>query len=106
MRKDFAGGFYFKETSSGNLIGEFINNDSIDVNVEAARLNIRHAMFEGIYDSTWDDGTLHQADLEIKKINKKYSLTWTDRMTGGGINYEGEGIIVDDILTGYYKVKP
>lgn len=103
MRSDFVGSFYFKQTTTGNLLGEFINNDSTIINVESAVLTSIKGAFIGTYDSIWNDGTLHSAKLEITKVHNKFIVEWTDVSS---YNYEGQAMIVDNILTGYYRVKP
>jgi len=100
---DFVGSFYFKQTPSGNLIGEFINNYSSSINVESAKLKRFLENFVGDFTSVWDDGVLHKAKLKITKKYDKYIVEWTDP---GHYNYEGEAIVVDNILMGYYRVKP
>jgi hypothetical protein len=100
MNSNFVGSFYFKQTIGGNLLGEFLNNGSNVINVECATLKTHKANFVGTYDSTWDDGKLHRALLEITSLaNNKYLLTWKEP---GVIDYEGQGMLVDDILLGFY----
>ena len=102
MRQDFVGSFYFKQTITGNLIGEFINNDSFDVHVESAKRVNDQQLFEGTYDSTWFDETLHLATLTISRVGNKFNLEWNDSKS---IHYEGQGFIVDSMLIGYYRRK-
>ncbi len=103
MRKDFVGSFYFKKTISGNLIGEFLNNDSPIINVEGATVVKSKGGFEGTYNSIWYDSSIHNATLTISKSKNKYLIKWIDKSS---LNYEGQAMIVDNILTGYYRVKP
>ncbi len=102
MRPDFVGSFYFKQTNTGNLIGEFINNESFDIHVESAKLVNDQQLFVGTYTSTWFDETLHLATLIISRVGNKFNLDWTDSKS---INYEGQGFIADDMLIGYYRRK-
>ena len=100
MRIDFMGCFYFKKTSSGSLLGEFINNDDTKINIEAATQISNSFNFIGTYNCIWNDGTLKNADLTVTlKSSGRYKLEWV----GKPINYYGEGIIIDDILMGYYS---
>jgi hypothetical protein len=94
------GRFYFKQTSNGNLIGEFSNHQSPDIYTESADGYI------GKYYSTWREvRTPRFADLEISKTGstKKFSLIWN---VTGGEKYTGEGMLCGDILIGDYESVP
>ena len=99
--KKLIGTFYFKQTIYGNLIGEFTNNTSEEILTETASLEGKNKDFEGTYNSIWFDVELHQSTLSITKKLNKYLLKWTE---SGKSQYEGEGILVDSILIGFYKM--
>ena len=97
------GQFYFKQTTNGNLIGEFTNNSTIKITAESATLIKRTSGFVGTYSSTWEHEneaciTVLTIDL-IKKTENLYSLRWV----GDGYKYWGEGFIVDNMLIGHYR---
>jgi hypothetical protein len=98
------GRFYFKKTQSGNLLGEFSNNDTLTNFTESADLvsNEKIESFEGTYNSSWqENGTPHFAKLKIlKKSNSIYSLEWTKKKPPHNF---GEGFLVDGMLIGNYR---
>ncbi len=50
------GRFYFKQTSNGNLIGEFSNDHSQnEISTESADLKIANGNYLGEYYSTWQE---------------------------------------------------
>jgi hypothetical protein len=114
MRK-IIGRFYFKKTSSGNLIGEFSNNACNRNYTESAVLKSQipddagpekadEGEFAGDYSSTWFDEKSGSvlAELNIsKRPNCKniFSLKWS----GKNISFWGEGMISDGILIGDYR---
>ena len=53
------GSFYFDRTASGNLVGEFVNNQSSFVMTESANPKGKFPNFIGKYDSTWLDTSTH-----------------------------------------------
>ena len=95
------GSFYFKQTSSSNLIGEFTNNESTEILAETATPSKLIKEYDGVFDSVWFDIELHRAELTISKIENKYKLKWIEP---GKPSFEGEGMLVDNILIGYYKM--
>jgi hypothetical protein len=98
------GRFYFKQTSNGNLIGEFSNDQSTGISTESADLlGINNIDFIGTYNSTWrENRTPSFAVLEIthkpNTNNKIFTLQWR-----GVSNFDGEGMLCDDILIGDYR---
>jgi len=102
-----AGRFYFKQTSNGNLIGEFSNEDTNRSYTESADIIDPNKSIEGdyvgVYDSTWNEDEACHATLEIKQKHKGiYSLTWVCDGNFEGTNSQGEGMLCDDILVGNY----
>jgi hypothetical protein len=95
------GSFYFNRSASGNLNGEFINDQS-EPFPESAILILSKAGFAGDYNCIWFDTTNHIATLEINPISgsKKYKLDWIEN---GKATYEGEGFLVNETLIGFYK---
>jgi hypothetical protein len=97
------GRFYFKQTSNGNLIGEFSNDKSTGISTESADLlGCNNIGFLGTYNSTWrENRTPSFADLEIthkpNTNNKIFTLKWR-----GKSNFDGEGMLCDNILIGDY----
>jgi len=102
MSKGILGTFYFKLTSSNNLLGEFTNNKSQEIMTETANPIGPTTSFIGSYNSVWFDIDLQRAVLDISFENLKYKLKWTEI---NNLDYEGEGMLVDNILIGYYKSK-
>ena len=101
MSKKLIGTFYFKRTLHGNIIGEFTNNDSSKIMTESATPKSSTIDFEGEYNSNWFDITTHSADLNIEKNGNKFKINWTELHNP---SYEGEAILVDDLLVGYYRM--
>ena len=99
------GRFYFRQTSSGNLLGEFSNNHT-DCNItESANLKGEFKnVFIGDFKSTWYESIAHSLDLNIKYKeytgDKLYTLVWKK---GDIPKYYGEGFLVDNILIGDYR---
>lgn len=99
------GRFYFRLTSSGNLVGEFSNNLSVRNSTESAdRTQGNITSFLGKYQSTWHEGG--QSELLTLSIITKpnaqniFSLTWSD---ANGPNFWGEGLIAEGLLIGDYR---
>ena len=68
------GRFYFKQTDSGNLLGEFSNNSMSVNSTESADIVKNEAnAFIGDYKSSWiEDGEAELLNLKIElKINTK-----------------------------------
>mgnify|MGYP000954873765 FL=1 len=98
------GSFYFKLTNSGNLIGEYSNNNIFVVETECAKSRIGNNGFLGKFKSVWTDGTNKSDVYDLEIILKPgstlvYGLRWEKK----GAIYEGEGFIVDNMLIGCYK---
>ena len=104
MSNHFVGSFYFKRTTSGNLLGEFSNNGDANLHVESARLVGSTTDFIGNYISSWDDGTISSANLKISPFGNKYQVVWSHK-TGSTIDYEGEAFVAGEMLIGYYRKK-
>lgn len=104
---DIIGSFYLKKITNEKLLGEFTNNKLFTVSSEKCRLiEAGDAPFIGKYNSEWCiDGKCYSAVLDISFIehaenkNVKYKLTW---FMDGWLMYEGEAILVDDMLMGHY----
>jgi len=102
------GRYYFKQTSNGNLIGEFSCNLFHKIYTESADFKEgkrSKVPFIGSYFSTWEDeGNSIMADLDIDyKYKQKitiYKLTWKLK---GNLTYVGEGMLCDNILIGDYS---
>lgn len=99
------GTFYFKQTNSGNLIGEFTNNNMSGISTESADITSNYKMkFEGTYETTWFEENMGQKlTLEIKVKETKsrliYKLFWKKNEI---IKFCGIGFIVGKKLIGYY----
>ena len=101
------GCFYFKRTVSGNLLGEFSDNQGDRVYAECADLEIPgedEAGFAGSYRSAWRQGKdKHFANLVIKRNTKDkliYTLTWKEK----SYEYTGHGMLCDGMLIGNYII--
>ncbi len=102
------GSFYFKQTPSGNLIGEFTNSIMEDIITESADKKPGTKGFNGEFVSSWVEYEVaHVTLLTIKgpTPNGKFSLHW-EPVSDGTSRFKGEGMIVDGILIGYYKSIP
>ena len=102
------GRFYFKKTQSGNLIGEYSNNNIDKIISESADLISQNTSndFIGIYNSTWIESNLPEhCELTIKhkpnSNNNIYQLVWL-RISDREILFTGEAMLVDGILIGDY----
>jgi len=89
MTSDLFGRFYFKQTSNGNLTGEFSNSTSNQISTESCDylpqknpdIGKRANDYIGNYDSTWqENGAPHFAKLEItkNKINDRLFIFKVD----------------------------
>jgi hypothetical protein len=99
------GRFYFKQTKSGNLIGEFSNNMSPINLTECSNINSKfNEDFCGDFKTIWFENKENLLNLKIERRdindNNIYKLTWSNN---GGVIFWGEGFIVDDILIGDYR---
>ena len=105
MPKTISGRFYFKQTSNGNLIGEFTNYQSDRIFTESADQSASsgNCPYLGQYNSTWqENGKSCLADLEISPTNGSneiFSLTWREK---GRTIFVGGGMLCDNILIGDY----
>jgi hypothetical protein len=99
--RKFIGSIYFKRTINGNLIGEFSNNEDPVIRTESAVSQGYYSDYTGKCISTWFDGSMRQAILEINPVlnSGKLKLEWTD---DARIIYIGEGFLMNDTLIGYY----
>lgn len=98
------GRFYFKQTQSKNLLGEFSNNASDENYVEAAFKTTEEDGFEGIYETKWIEKDVSIYNLSIKSISIKNSIIYyLEWKTGNGkVIFKGQGMLVDNILIGNY----
>ncbi len=105
---NLVGHFYFKKTSSGNLIGEFSNNTLTTVQTESSDeikslKNEINKSFIGNYKSTWFENkasNLLELVISIKPNSNEniFILKWQNKK---GIDiFSGEGFIVDNMLRG------
>lgn len=100
------GAFYFEQTYSGNLIGEFVNNKMSGISTESADTNNRNeCKFVGNYKTTWSESEKSEFSylkIEIKENtnNTVFKLTWNDK--SGSSKFTGIGFITDEKLIGYY----
>jgi hypothetical protein len=103
------GRFYFRLTTSGNLLGEFSNNGMDGNDAESAnRIGVISNSFLGQFDATWyeENQAQHLILHIIAKPNTTniFSLTWSD--SRNQIRFWGEGFIVDGLLIGDYRDRP
>lgn len=103
------GTFYFKQTKSGNLIGEFTNNNMLGISTESADIytSIKDK-FVGDYKTTWFEVEKSQyltLKIRIKEStnNTVIELTWENK--SGLEKFHGLGFIVGKKLVGYYTDK-
>lgn len=100
------GRFYFKQTNSGNLIGEFSNNSMSTNSTESADISQRDKEpFTGDYLTTWiqnEEAIFFKLKIQPKTIHNIYKLTWYESDIKNP-SFLGEGFIVDEILIGNYQ---
>ncbi len=102
------GNFVLNLTTSGNLIGEFTNENRKEVFTESAdRIDGDILKFIGDFLSTWqEDENSLIAKLIIRNITGsnglKYQLKWSH--LNGYIIFEGEGFIFNNNLIGFYRI--
>lgn len=112
----YPGEFYFKLTSNGNLVGEFVNRDpNCIIATESA---VRSSMvaegqepgFEGTYHSTWfEENKAEAALLEITPDRdrsnqvrpRRYRLEWWN-LNRNHVLFHGYGFVADHLLVGHY----
>ena len=108
MSLKLIGRFFFKKTDTGNLIGEWSNNNAPDIYTESSDLQNKgdekdKLKFEGTYFSTWQEkGKPKFAELNITHKDCKYFLLWENE--GKKIFY-GEGMLMGGMLIGDYREK-
>lgn len=103
MKSSVSGRFYFKQTSNGNLLGEWSNNHETRVFTESADLisdyDEKAGKFVGSYNATWQEGgQAHFATLKISRSGSQFKLEWR-----GQAKFDGDGMLCDDILIGDYR---
>ncbi|KAF2514506.1 hypothetical protein E0W68_13615 [Flavobacterium salilacus subsp. salilacus] len=104
---DIIGSFYLKKVASDKLLGEFTNNILFTVSSESCELiEAGDAPFLGKYSSQWYIADKrYSAILVVSFIehaenrNTKYRLSW---FMDEKLVYEGEAMLVDDMLIGHY----
>ena len=107
------GRFYFRLTDSGNLIGEYSNNQCEERNYTESAIRIdqeSHAEpFVGKYRSTWCEanGTKHfLAELDIRKKSKDVFLLEWRFVENGKVHskphFFGQGMLCGGMLIGNY----
>lgn len=104
---EIIGSFYLKKAGDRKLSGEFTNNTRFTLSTERCELvEAGNEPFLGRYNSYWHIGDNdYTAVLIISFIdhaenkNVKYKLTW---FMDDKLMYEGEAILVDDMLIGHY----
>ena len=104
---DIIGSFYLKKITNNKLLGEFTNNRLFTVSSEKCELiEAGDAPFLGKYSSKWYIADkCYSAILIISFIehaenkNVKYKLSW---YMDQKLMYEGEAMLVDDMLIGHY----
>lgn len=101
------GRFYFKQTTNGNLTGEFSNYAMSGNTTESADIMTTFTQpFIGEYRSTWFEENAESLILIISSSNgtnnRIYTLRWTNP-NNDEPTFLGEGFIVDGILIGDYR---
>lgn len=98
------GRFYFKQTTSGNLIGEFSNNFSTHNIAECANIKKGYDKpFQGEYKTIWFEDGENSLNLKIElkqSTDNIYSLLWFNEEKNV---FWGEGFLVDNLLIGDYR---
>ena len=98
------GTFYFRITTSGNIVGEFINQESSRAATESAdRRGGNIDRFDGEYQSTWFDGQERNMTLTILPKGDDFlnifRLAWSD---GTNDVFVGEAFLSNEMLIGVY----
>ena len=92
------GRFYYKQTTNGNLLGEFSNNKSDRNYTESANiLSGFLSEYIGNYTATWNEIEPTSLDLSIiikPSTNGIFTLVWSQN---GKSVFSGEAFIVDNI---------
>lgn len=104
------GWFYLKKTATGNLIGEFSNNNLDHVVTECANLINRESnSYIGEYNSVWSESNVsdrYRLKIYLKSNSSSiYKLEWLNDNSSNKTKlvYEGEGFIADGFLIGRYE---
>ena len=106
MKRKLKGAFIFNQTNSGNLLGEFINNEKSVVITESADIDsesLNSRPFIGSYLSTWREDELYIYKLVIKSDSNSplFHLTWSINSDQKEI-FQGKGFLSNNALVGYY----
>ena len=109
---DLVGRFYFKQTSNGNLIGEYSNYAALSANEPQVATESADFLgdwddskdkFIGEYRSSWAYETVAIfSKLTISQHSSKKKLFTLKWRGTNGEEYDGEGMLCDDILIGDY----
>lgn len=100
------GAFYFSQSKSGNLNGEFTNNGLDGTLTESSdKKDCFKHKFIGNYDTTWfENGIVQHMELSIiikeNSNSMLYELNW--KTTKGVNKFNGVGFISGKKLIGYY----
>jgi hypothetical protein len=100
------GRFYFMQTESGNLIGEYSNQLSLRNTPESAELVESNGQFIGNYNSTWFERNERnpvsmQINIDFKpgSEGRIFILNWRENDI---VHFRGEGFLANGILVGNY----
>jgi len=97
------GSFYFRLTTNGNLMGEFMNNLSQQMATESADvIGEQNDNFIGDYQSTWFDGNAQTMRLSITQKAHTFNifrLVWSDDTA---THFVGEAFLSNEMLIGVY----
>lgn len=110
MTNNIKGRFYFQLTINGNLLGEYSNDVSTDIDVEAAKRipepkdsQKKDKEFIGKFMSVWTEGaTGKNANLMVsQKVGSRgiYEVVWSQNSKD---IFKGEGMLSGDKLVGNY----
>jgi len=99
------GRFYFKRTTNGNLIGEWSNNNETRAFSESSDwVSLEDSAYVGMYNSTWQEGqnpVFAKLAITKKQGGSLFKLEWR-----GKANFDGEGMLCEDLLIGDYHQVP
>ena len=100
------GRFYYMQTESGNLMGEYSNQMSKSNTPESAELIKGTKPFIGCYNSTWFEridgesvSMILTIDFKPESKGRILKLIW---QVNGEDQFYGEGFIFNNILVGNY----
>lgn len=102
--------FYFKLTSSGNLLGEYSNEGTLRSRPESAlrKDTCETEGFRGEYTSTWYEPEETRTVAALLKIQHKpsspdqFTLVWSD-LKFSDVLFSGEAMLCDGMLIGDYR---